>query len=99
LIELGNPEFFDLLFRGKSEFLFDLKLHGETVTVPPALPGNISATHGLESWIDVFKNSGPDMVETGSAVGGGGTLVEDPGLATSPESAGRTDGVIGLPAL
>jgi hypothetical protein len=99
LVEFGDTECFDLLFRGKSEFLFDLKFYGETMTVPPALPGNISATHGLEPRIDVFENSGPDVVETGSAVGGGGALIEDPGLATSPESPGRTDGVIGLPAL
>jgi hypothetical protein len=99
LIELGDSEFFDVLFGGEAEFFFNLELHGETVTVPPAFPGNISATHGLESWVDVFKDSGPDMVETRPAVGGGGALVEDPGLASSPESAGCTDGVIGLPAL
>jgi hypothetical protein len=99
LIEFGDSEFFDVLFGGEAEFFFNLELHGETVTVPPALPGNISATHGLESWVDVFKDSGPDMVETGPAVGGWGALVEDPGLASSPESAGCADGVIGLPAL
>ena len=99
LVELGDPEFFDLLLRRESEFLFHLKLHRETVTVPPALSGNISATHGLEARIDVFKNSGPDMVETRSAIGGRGALVEDPGLAAGPESAGGADGVIGLPAL
>ena len=91
LVERGDAVVLDLVLVGDPELLLHLDLDGEPVTVPPGFPRDVVAAHGLESWVEVFERARPHVVEPRTAVGGGGTLVEDPlgGAFAAAEALGE----------
>src|SRR4029079_5929073 len=81
----------------EAELLLDLDLHGQAVAVPPGLAGDVPAPHRVEARIEVLEQATPHVVDPGSAVGRGWTLVEDP-LRCAPTSAQALgEGVVDRP--
>ena len=56
------------------------------------------ALHRLVAAEQVLVDASPDVVESRHAVGGGGTLVEDPGLGTLALGQGAREDIVRLPA-
>ena len=84
--ELGDAHLFlDLALVGDAQLLFHLDLDRQAVGVPPRLPGHGVAPHGPVPAEQVLVDPGPHVVQTGTAVGRGRPLVEDPGLGPRPE--------------
>ena len=61
------------------------------MAVPPALPGDVAAAHRVEAGEEVLEGAGPDVVETGPAVGRRRPLVEHPlrGALPAPQALGE----------
>ena len=89
--ELRDAERLDLVLVGEPELLLDLDLDGKPVAVPAALAGDVVATHRLEARVEVFEDTGPHVMEAGTAVRGGRALVEDPGLGALAQPLGLFD--------
>ena len=97
-VELGDPERLDLLLAREAEFLLDLHLDGETVTVPAALAADEVAPHGLEAGVDVLEEPGPRMVQPRAAVRRRRPLVEHPLGGPGAASEALAEHVVVAPA-
>src|SRR5207248_2098789 len=97
LVEGGDPERLDLVLVRDPEVLLDFDLDGQAVAVPPALAGNIVATHRLVADEEVLEDARPDVVEAGAGVGGRRALVEHPARGAGPEARDLTEDVLGQP--
>ncbi len=82
-VELGDAVRLDVLLAGEPQLLLDGDLDGEPVAVPAGLAGNPVPLHRPVPGEDVLEDARLDVVGARGAVGGGGSLVEDPSGASA----------------
>ena len=73
--------FLNLLLAVDAEHLFNLKLNGETVSIPACLTGYHIALHCAVSGNHILDNSGQNVTDVGFAVCGGRAVIEGVGGA------------------
>ena len=78
-VELGDPVRLDVPLAGQAEFLLHRDLDRQPVAVPAALARDVKPLHGLEPGEQVLEGARLHVVGAGLPVGGGRSLVEDPG--------------------
>ena len=98
-VELADPERLDLVLVVDPELLLHLHLDREAVAVPTALAGDVVAAHGLEARVEVLEEAGPHVVDPGTAVGGGRTLVEHPLGRAGAAAEALGEHVVDVPAV
>jgi hypothetical protein len=98
-VELGDPEFLDLLLGADTELALDLQLDGKAVAVPAGLPRHLVSGHGLEARVDVLEHPGEDVCGVRPAVRRGRALVEAPERCSVPVRERAPEDVALAPAL
>ena len=96
-VEALDAVVLDLELGGEPELLLDLDLDRQAVAVPAALAGHVLAPHRVEAGIEVLEEAGPHMVDPGSAVRGGRTLVEHPFRGARPAAQRLAEHVLLAP--
>lgn len=64
------------------------------MTIPSTFAGHIAAAHCLEARINIFKNTGPNMVKAGASIGGRGAFIENPWLTVGTKSSNFVNNVM-----
>jgi hypothetical protein len=98
LVELGDPEFLDLLLVLDAELLLDGDLDRQAVRVPAALALDLVAAHRLVARVDVLEDAREDVVDARLAVGRRRALPEDPRLGALPAANRLVEHVAFAPA-
>src|SRR5262249_44241948 len=88
----------DLLLAREAELLLHLDLDREPVAVPPRFAGDIPPAHRVEAGIEVLEQPAPHVMDAGTAVRGGCTLVEDPFRRTLAASQALGERVVDGPS-
>src|SRR5690606_17019381 len=76
LVELGDADAFDGLLAADAHLLFDLRLDGQAVGIPPESAIDAEALHGEVAWDSVLDVARQDMAIVRQAGGEGGAVVE-----------------------
>ena len=89
LIESGDAVLLDVGLAAKAEFLLDLNLNREPVSIPTlAATDNLIALHRPIAQDDVFERATDNVVQTGATISGGRAFVEDKRLRACRERLG-----------
>jgi hypothetical protein len=82
LHEIGHAEGLNVALALEAEFLLDLHLHPQALTVKALLVAHLTPAHGPEAVPQVLVGAPPAVVDTHGVVGGDGAINEAPvGLA------------------
>ncbi len=97
-IELGDAEVLDVALAGETQLLFYGELDGQAVAVPAGAARNMKAPHRAEAGEEVLEDARLDVMGARPAVGGRGTLVEDPPRPVRGRVQGTLEDLQILPA-
>ncbi len=98
-VELGDAEVLDVALAGEAQLLFHGEFDGQAVTVPTGAARDVEAAHRAEAGEEVLEHARLDVMGARPAVGGRGTLVEDPLRAVGGRVQGALEDLQVLPAL
>ena len=77
-VELGDSEFFDVLFTGEPKCLFNGEFNGQAVAIPASLTRNVKTLHRAIAREDILEDARFDVVRTWLAISCRRTFKEHP---------------------